>query len=59
MISFRNSLVIMIFFLGVSITRNKFGFVQFEKEEEAAACLKAGNITYINRNRVGMYHEKI
>lgn len=47
--------MITFFFLGVSITRNKFGFVQFENEEEAAACLKAGNITYINRNRVGTH----
>lgn len=41
------------FLIGVSITRNKFGFVQFEEEEEAMACLAAGSNAYIDGHRVG------
>lgn len=37
----------------MSITRHKFGFVQFEEEEEAAACLSAGSTAYISGKRVG------
>ncbi|KAG7172588.1 Nuclear receptor coactivator 5-like 1 [Homarus americanus] len=38
--------------VGVSITRNKFGFVQFADEDEATACLSTGSTAYIKGHRV-------
>ncbi|CAL4172616.1 unnamed protein product [Meganyctiphanes norvegica] len=45
--------------LAVTITRNKFGFVQFSRDEEATACLANGTTAYVDGNRIDIKPAKI
>lgn len=43
----------------MAITRNKFGFVQFSRDEEATACLANGPSAYVEGNRIDIKPAKI